>query len=245
MSQRCSQRPMKRPSMIDSGKLTAWYDFQAPFYSFWRDQLDSPLVVKVAEVLRAQSAQGRLLDAGCGTGLFCVGLARRLPGWQIHGVDASRRMLQIAERKSLKLGLKNLTFSQDDVTSLPFEDGHFDAAVAAGLFPNVNDHRAALRELHRTLRQGATLMVVEFDRMSMTRGTRLMFRTMIFGYKTISSMFPRFRFANNWTIETSTIDPDSFLRVAREVRFRERSVWRKHAHLVLEFVKGEDGWTDS
>ena len=231
--------------MIDSKKLTAWYDFQAPLYSFWRDQLDSPVVAEVAEVLRAQSAEGRLLDAGCGTGLFSVGLARRLSGWQIHGVDASRGMLRVAERKSKKLGLRNLTFSQDDVTRLPFRDGHFDAAVAAGLFPNLNDHRVALRELHRTLRPGASLLVVEFDRMSMTRGTRLMFRTMIFGYKAISSIFPGFRFANHWTIDTSTIDPDSFRSVAREVRFQERAVRTKQAHLVFEFLKGEDRWIDS
>ncbi len=231
--------------MIDSRKLTAWYDFQAPFYSLWRDRPGSPLVAEVAEVLRAQSAEGRLLDAGCGSGLFSIGLARRLSGWQIHGVDASRGMLHVAERKSLKLDLEDLTFSQGDVTSLPFEDGHFDAAVAAGLFPNVNDHRAALRELHRTLRPGAPLVVVEIDRASMTRGTRLVFRTMILGYKTVSSIFRRFRFADHWTIQTSTIDADSFRSLAREAQFQEGAVRSVHGHLVLEFVKGGDGCSDS
>ena len=154
-------------------------------------------------------------------------------------------MLHVAERKCLKLDLEDLTFSQGDVTSLPFEDGRFDAAVAAGLFPNVNDHRVALRELHRTLRPGAALVVVEFDRMYMTRGTRLMFRTMIFGYKTLSSIFRRFRFADHWTIQTSTIDSDSFRSLAREARFQERAVRSVYGHLVLEFVKGEDRCSDS
>ena len=46
--------------MIDSKKLTAWYDFQASFYSFWRDRYESPVVIVVAEGLREKAAEGRL-----------------------------------------------------------------------------------------------------------------------------------------------------------------------------------------
>jgi len=68
--------------MIDSSKLVNWYDFQAPFYSLWRDRYDSTLVLRVAEFFDPAGPTPRVLDAGCGTGAddkFAAGAAVQQP----------------------------------------------------------------------------------------------------------------------------------------------------------------------
>ena len=43
---------------IDTGKLTRWYDFQAPFYRVWRNRYDAPLVARTVAIVRDGGDRG-------------------------------------------------------------------------------------------------------------------------------------------------------------------------------------------
>ena len=92
-------------------------------------------------------------------------------------------MISVARRRARKTGSHRVSFEQGDVNALPFRDRSFDGVIAAGLFPNLNQPAPALRELCRVLRDDGRLVVLEFDRDSMTARGKLVFRTMIFGYR--------------------------------------------------------------
>jgi demethylmenaquinone methyltransferase/2-methoxy-6-polyprenyl-1,4-benzoquinol methylase len=224
--------------MIDSSKLVNWYDFQAPFYSLWRDRYDSPLVRRVAEFFDPAGEAARVLDAGCGTGWYAVGLARLRPGWTVVGLDASAGMLAVARRQARSNRAQRVALSRGDVQALPFPGTGFDAAVAAGLFPNLNDPAPALRELHRVLRPGGRLAVVEFDREAMSAFARFTFRTMILGYRIVSAVFRRFRFARQWDLAASTIDRARLEEQLRAAGFRAVEVRGEAGHLVFLSEKG-------
>jgi len=226
--------------VIDSKRLTAWYNFQARAYHLWRGNFDSPLVQRAA-LLIEQEASGtqRILDAGCGSGLFTIGLATQRPQWNVLGVDPSVGLLKIGRSHSEKNQLTNANFIEGDVMQLPHADGTFDAIVAAGLFPNLNDHVAALTELHRVLKPGGQVVIVEFDRAKMTTSTRLFFRGMIAAYKTVSMIFRRFRFADKWNIETSTIDRDQFATHLKDVGLLAAPPLQEHNHLIFHCAKQE------
>jgi ubiquinone/menaquinone biosynthesis C-methylase UbiE len=226
--------------MIDGQKLTNWYDFQAPFYHLWRDDYDGPLVRAVAGRLQTMGERLRVLDAGCGTGFFGIGLARRGHGWRIEGLDASAGMIRVARRQADRHGLSGATFRQGDVTALPYDDGSFDAVVAAGLMPNLNDWSAALAELRRVLRPVGRLFVIEFDRTTLRGGRRLVFRAMILGYRAVSAVFRRFRFAEGWSVEASTVDRARLERLLGEAGFRRERLDREQAHLIYELTRTSD-----
>jgi 2-polyprenyl-3-methyl-5-hydroxy-6-metoxy-1,4-benzoquinol methylase len=59
--------------------------------------------------------QGRILDVGCGFGLFDLYFALTGPERTIHGVDLNLGRLDIATQAAEELGLKNLSFDQMDV----------------------------------------------------------------------------------------------------------------------------------
>lgn len=225
--------------MIDSAKLIRWYDFQAPFYRLWRNDYDSPLVARVVALAGEHATAKSVLDAGCGTGLFTIGLARSGREWSVQGLDASEGMLAVAARQAARQGRADLRFHRGDVTALPFPDGVFDVAVAAGLMPCLNDRTVALGELRRVLAGSGRLISVEFDRDSMSLPLRLFFHVMIFGFKTVTLFRPGFRYARRWNIETSTIDLPLYETELRDAGLRLLSTDRLSGHVVYHLSRDD------
>lgn len=227
--------------MIDSDKLIRWYDFQARFYRLWRNRYDSPLVDRVAALTANRGGQepAAVLDAGCGTGLFTIGLARADAGWRVEGLDASSGMLAVAVEQAAKHGLQRARFRQGDVTALPYADGEFDVVTAAGVIPCLNEPGVALREFHRVLRPRGRLVSVEFDRGSMGLPLRLFFQGLILGFKCIALFRPGFRYAERWNIKTSTVDLPVYETELRAAGFRPLAVERLSGHVIYHLAKDE------
>ena len=222
---------------ISHSKLTNWYDFQAPIYHFWRDDYCQPVVRILLENLAPDSSSTKVLDAGCGTGLFTISVARARPSWEIMGTDMSLGMLDVARKQSRKLLLENTRFVQGDVTALPAPDSTYDVVIAGGLFPNLNESTAALREFHRVMKSDSRLYVIEVDRASMSLLTKMFFKVMIFGYELVSRLVPKFRFASEWSIESSTIDLQGFLKQASKCGFRVETIGKIPSYVLFELTK--------
>jgi ubiquinone/menaquinone biosynthesis C-methylase UbiE len=223
---------------IDGEKLTRWYNAQARFYSARRDAFDGGHVRCVAGSLdRAQPL--RILDAGCGTGLFTIGLAASASGWRIDGVDAASGMLEVGRQHAERKGLTNVSFGEGDVERLTFESATFDVVVAAGLLPNLNSPHAALAEFHRVLKPAGRLFVVEIDREELSFLARVNFSVMVWGYRVVSTVMPRFKFARGWNLERSTVDISDIKAALQAAAFLPRAVHRKVGHLIVQASRSE------
>lgn len=91
----------------------------------------------------------RVLDAGCGNGLYLRALRERQT--DAVGCDLSLGMLR---------RVAHPTLVSANVTALPFLDGAFDVVFAAHLLDLVPDRRPAVRELRRGLAPGGTCVAV-------------------------------------------------------------------------------------
>jgi ubiquinone/menaquinone biosynthesis C-methylase UbiE len=100
----------------------------------------------------AEAGARRVLEVGCGWGELAE-LVRRATGAQVVATDLSPRMVELARERGLDARVA-------DVQDLPFEDGAFDAVVAAWMLYHVPDLGRALRELARVLRPGGLLVAV-------------------------------------------------------------------------------------
>jgi SAM-dependent methyltransferase len=100
----------------------------------------------------AVGAGDTVLDVGTGTGTVAV--AARARGATVTAVDADPGMVKLAREsaKDAQVGVAALP-------SLPFADEQFDAVVANFVLNHVGRPLAALRELRRVTRPGATVAV--------------------------------------------------------------------------------------
>jgi SAM-dependent methyltransferase len=95
----------------------------------------------------------RFLDFGCGTGEF----AGEFPGAQYVGIDPSIGYLRFAARN------RPGSYLASSGEQLALAAGSFDAALVCGVLHHLPDEvaRAAMAELARVLRPGATVLVME------------------------------------------------------------------------------------
>ena len=112
-------------------------------------------------------ADARVLDLCCGTGDLAFAFAKktaRLTGpteGRFFGADFSLPMLELASQKNTARRASVMFFAADAL-ALPFEDGSFDLAATAFGFRNLANYERGLREMHRVLRSGGQLGILEF-----------------------------------------------------------------------------------
>lgn len=100
-----------------------------------------------------RGADRRFLDFGCGTGQF----AADFPADRYVGIDLARAYVEHAG------AARPGAFSVMDGGALGLADQSFDAALVLGVIHHLPDDivRASVAELHRVLKPGATLLVIE------------------------------------------------------------------------------------
>jgi cyclopropane fatty-acyl-phospholipid synthase-like methyltransferase len=105
---------------------------------------------------------GHLLDLGCGHGGPAIHAAQRM-GVQVTGVTVSAAQVQAASFAAKEAGVASLVeFQMADMTAMPFPDACFDGAFAIeSLLFHVADKAAALAEIFRVLRPGASLAIAD------------------------------------------------------------------------------------
>lgn len=107
--------------------------------------------VPVLTALRSFISMGRLLDVGCGTGLFMKAALRA--GWDAYGVEPSPYAFGKAARdlgERVKLGT---------VEEARFPAGYFDAVTAWYVLEHVRRPMQLLAEIHRMLRPKGVIFV--------------------------------------------------------------------------------------
>lgn len=115
----------------------------------------------------------RILEVGIGTGL---NLPHYLPlltqddgtpaAWDdFTAIDLSPHMLDAARARAQRLGLdRHIRMQEMDVEDMCFPDEHFDCVVATCVFCSVRDPVGGFSEIHRVLRPGGEVVLLEHVR---------------------------------------------------------------------------------
>lgn len=111
----------------------------------------------LSDLLATPSGVTRVLDAGCGSGRLASALSEQnVP--EVWGLDPSPYLLKIASQRAPRA-----KFVQGTVEECPFADETFDAVGSCFLFHELPKDAAerGIRHLHRILRPGGTLVIVD------------------------------------------------------------------------------------
>lgn len=109
------------------------------------------------EATRAHlKADDVVLDVGCGTGTLALALSPSVG--HVHGIDLSKEMVAIANRKRAEQRVENVTFRKATLDDEPFPSGLFDAVCAYNILHLLPDRRGSLRALYELLKPGGILI---------------------------------------------------------------------------------------
>lgn len=148
-----------------------------------------------------------VLEAGCGIGTDGVRFAAA--GARYTGLDFSRSALPLARRR-FDFDAVPGRFATGSVTELPFAAESFDLVFSHGVIHHIPGTEVALKEFHRVLRPGGTVLVMVYHRRSFNYFVTIMgIRRVLVGLL----MFPR----SSAPIAKITREPEEVLRGHRQL----------------------------
>jgi demethylmenaquinone methyltransferase / 2-methoxy-6-polyprenyl-1,4-benzoquinol methylase len=151
----------------DPSRISAMFDAIAPRY----DLLNRVLSAGIDQAwrraaIRSLALTGRetVLDLCAGTGDLAIKARQAAPGAaRVLCVDFSAAMLALALTKMRRRGLdRGVVPVRGDATAIPVRGGSVDAVTIGFGIRNVDDRGAACREMHRVLKPGGRLAILEF-----------------------------------------------------------------------------------
>ncbi|ACK66505.1 ubiquinone/menaquinone biosynthesis methyltransferase [Rippkaea orientalis PCC 8801] len=152
-----------------ASEIQGIFDRIAPVY----DQLNNSLSLgqhRIWKLMAVKWSEPQLGDVGldvcCGSGDLSQLLARQVgKTGRVVGLDFSKEQLAIAcQRSQEKYPFLPLEWVEGDALNLPFEDNTFNCATMGYGLRNVTDIPRCLEELHRVLKLGAKVAILDFHR---------------------------------------------------------------------------------
>ena len=141
------------PSTRASGSGEKWGPLWGARPQDWAENEDRQLPTYEEAIRRVGVAPGqRVLDMGCGTGVFLRLVADR--GAHPFGLDASEALLEIAHQRVPEADLR-----VGEMELLPYDDNSFDLVAGFNSFFFAADLVAALREAGRVAKPGAPVLI--------------------------------------------------------------------------------------
>ncbi len=127
-------------------------------YSRIRFSILRPKLLSVMDLLLPDS--GRILDVGCGFGLFAAYFGQTHPRREITGIDPNANRVAMAQRVARSLDLSHHRFIAGDVRNAPLE-GPFDAVYVLDVMHHIpaDAQRGVLERLYEMLSPGGVLVM--------------------------------------------------------------------------------------
>jgi demethylmenaquinone methyltransferase / 2-methoxy-6-polyprenyl-1,4-benzoquinol methylase len=148
-------------------RIAGMFDAIAPRYDFLNHLLSAGIDTRwrrrAIASLQLRGSE-RVLDLCTGTGDLAIAAVRARPGAaRVVGVDFAAAMLHVGREKLMRQRLgPRVALVRGDATRIPAADQSVDAITIAFGIRNVEQVAAACAEMHRVMKPGGRLAILEF-----------------------------------------------------------------------------------
>jgi demethylmenaquinone methyltransferase/2-methoxy-6-polyprenyl-1,4-benzoquinol methylase len=142
-------------------RIAPYYDFLNRFLSLGIDTIWRKNAINKIKDAKPQY----ILDIATGTADVAIELVKRLDVKKVVGLDISKEMLSIGQKKIDKKALDDrIELVLGDSENLSYEDNTFDAVTVAFGVRNFENLEKGLKEMNRVLKKDGQVMVLEFSK---------------------------------------------------------------------------------
>ncbi len=107
----------------------------------------------------------KVLDIAGGTGDLTARFSKRVGHGDVYLADINSSMLSVGRDRLIDKGISgNVHYVQANAENLPFAEDYFDCISIAFGLRNVTHKQKALESMHRVLKPGGRLLVLEFSK---------------------------------------------------------------------------------
>ena len=124
------------------------YDRQAQ-----KDEAHTRAVARFAKYLKADDA---VLDYACGTGVVTYKIAADVK--EVHGIDTSARMIDLAKQRARERDAANVHFSRKTIFDEGLGRGSYDVILAFNVLHLLEDARKAVQRASELLKPGGLVV---------------------------------------------------------------------------------------
>jgi len=103
------------------------------------------------EALKLVESGERMLDVGCGEGIFCYYAKEKYD--EVYGIDISQSVINFAQKFGIRL------FKMDVDEGIFFENEFFDCVTCLDVIEHVKEPRFLISEISRVLKRGGILVL--------------------------------------------------------------------------------------
>jgi len=157
------------PTGEKAKRVARVFDSVAARYDIMNDVMSAGLhrVWKAMTISQANVRPGqRVLDVASGTGDLALAFAKKVgPHGKLVMTDINGQMLSRGRNRLIDAGYPTEAVVCD-AEHLPFPEAEFDLVTVAFGLRNMTDKLAALKQMHRVLKPGGKLMVLEFSKVA-------------------------------------------------------------------------------
>ncbi len=163
-------KPYKKEELGKKDQVALMFNNISPKYDLLNHLLSLGIDIqwrKKAIKLLKSSNPKTILDVATGTGDFAIQSLTLNPS-KVTGVDISDGMLDIGRAKIRKKNLEQIiTLQHGDSENLQFDDNNFDAVIVAFGVRNFEHLENGLANMHRVLKKGGKVIILEFSKPTM------------------------------------------------------------------------------
>ncbi len=138
---------MEKEVRVAYDNLAKTYHEKRKEGTFYNEFLEMPATLSFLKKVKNK----RVLDLGCGTGIYTK-ILKRL-GAKVFGVDISPKMLEIAKSE-----VKGVEFKLGSVYSLPYKSNYFDIVLASLVVHYFENLDKAFKEINRVLKKNGVFI---------------------------------------------------------------------------------------
>lgn len=152
----CSNKQIKEEQFFDNlaeKQEGSWWGHR----TYAGQQRQKKRAQLVANFLSPINETTKVLEIGCGAGDFTIYLLEKLPFCTYYGMDISKGLLEIAQRRIHK---KGVTFLKGNVEDIDPQVGSFDAVIGASILHHL-DTTKTLSGIYKVLNPGGKIFFME------------------------------------------------------------------------------------
>lgn len=100
----------------------------------------------------------KILDSGCGKGVFTYWLAKKFPSAKVVGIDIEKELVTKNNTVCKRLNLENCLFENFDLLKLPYKN-EFDLILSIDNLEHIEDDASACKKLYDVLKDNGKLIL--------------------------------------------------------------------------------------